>query len=185
MYNDYHKGLKVLSALEREFEHCESFCISVAFITMGGITSLLGILQELEERNIPGRILTTNYLNFSDPKALKKLQAFANIELRMYWAEEGAGFHTKGYIFRRGDVYRMIVGSSNLTAAALTQNEEWNTKLISLHDGEYTQSMLMRFGRTRHIPFRLRVFMMRIKRLISAAIFRQKRRSTIRCQTKP
>lgn len=145
VYNDYHKGRKVLSALEREFEHCESFCISVAFITMGGITPLLGILRELEERKIPGRILTTNYLNFSDPKALKKLQSFSNIELRMYWAEEGAGFHTKGYMFRRGDVYRMIVGSSNLTAAALTQNEEWNTKLISLHDGEYMQSMLTRF----------------------------------------
>ncbi|WP_432646593.1 DEAD/DEAH box helicase [Mitsuokella sp.] len=145
VYNDYHKDRKVLSALEREFEHCESFCISVAFITMSGITPLLGILRELEERKIPGRILTTNYLNFSDPKALKKLQAFSNIELRMYWTDEGAGFHTKGYIFRCGDVYRMIVGSSNLTAAALTKNEEWNTKLISLHDGEYTQSMLTRF----------------------------------------
>lgn len=145
VYNDYHKGRKVLSALERELTHCDSFCISVAFITMGGITPLLGILRELEERKIPGRILTTNYLNFSDPKALKKLQSFANIELRMYWADAGAGFHTKGYMFRRGDVYRMIVGSSNLTAAALTQNEEWNTKLISLHDGEYTQSMLARF----------------------------------------
>lgn len=146
VYNDYHKGQKVLSALERELEHCESFCISVAFITMGGITPLLGVLRELAERGIPGRILTTNYLNFSDPKALKKLQSFANIELRMYWAEQNAGFHTKGYIFRRGDVYRIIVGSSNLTAAALTQNEEWNTKLISLHDGEYTQSMLTRFA---------------------------------------
>ena len=52
---------------------CDGFQISVAFITMNGITPLLQTLKELEKRNIKGEILTTNYLNFSEPKALKKL----------------------------------------------------------------------------------------------------------------
>lgn len=54
---------------------CEEFSISVAFITMGGITPLLQTLEELERRNIPGRIMTTDYLTFSEPRALEKLSA--------------------------------------------------------------------------------------------------------------
>ena len=44
---------KVLEDLESELSGCESFSISVAFITLGGITPLLQILKELEERNVP------------------------------------------------------------------------------------------------------------------------------------
>ena len=31
------------------------------------------------------------------------------------------GFHTKGYIFKKKEIYRMIVGSSNMTLSALTK----------------------------------------------------------------
>lgn len=58
--------------------------ISVAFITMSGITPLLQTLKELEKRGIPGRILTTDYLTFSDPKALRKLEEFSNLHVKMY-----------------------------------------------------------------------------------------------------
>ena len=46
--NDYKQGKKVLSSIEDELMTCDQFQISVAFITMGGITPLLQILQELE-----------------------------------------------------------------------------------------------------------------------------------------
>ena len=68
---------------------------------MSGITPLLQTLKELEKRNIHGQILTTNYLNFSEPRALKKLHELSNITLKMYDVEAaGKGFHTKGYIFK-------------------------------------------------------------------------------------
>ena len=83
-------------------------------------------------RGIPGEILTTNYLTFSEPRALEKLNSLSNITLKMFDTEEAAeGFHTKGYIFRKDEIYRIIIGSSNITSAALTSNREWNTKLIS------------------------------------------------------
>ena len=50
--NDYKQGKKVLSSIEDELMTCAQFQISVAFITMGGITPLLQILQELEEKGI-------------------------------------------------------------------------------------------------------------------------------------
>ena len=64
--------------------------------------------------------------------------------MRFYCADE-RGFHTKGYIFRKGEEYRMIVGSANLTGNALTRNEEWNTKIVSLAQGEYTDNIYARF----------------------------------------
>ena len=67
--NNPKEGKKVLSSIEEELLHCDSFRISVAFITMGGITPLLQTLKELEEKGIEGQILTTNYLDFSEPKA--------------------------------------------------------------------------------------------------------------------
>ena len=78
--NDYKRGRKVLSSIEEELKKCDEFCISVAFITMSGITPLLQIFKELEEKNIPGKILTTDYLTFSDPKALEKLHSLKNIQ---------------------------------------------------------------------------------------------------------
>ena len=60
--NNRKEGKKVLSSIEDELLVCDQFQISVAFITMGGITPLLQTLRELEAKNIPGEILTTNYL---------------------------------------------------------------------------------------------------------------------------
>ena len=144
--NNYKLGKKVLVSIEEELQRCEEFCISVAFITKSGITPLLQTLKDLEQKNIPGKILTTNYLMFSEPEALEKLAGLKNIELKMFvTGAETGGFHTKGYIFREEEIYRIIIGSSNMTLSAITRNKEWNTKIISTEQGELTQAVLQEF----------------------------------------
>ena len=144
--NNYKDGKKVLSSIEDELLRCDKFQISVAFITLGGITPLLQTLKELEKKNIPGEILTTNYLNFSEPRALEKLNGLSNITLKMYDVQEaGEGFHTKGYIFRTGEVYQIIIGSSNMTSTALTSNQEWNTRIISTEQGKMAEEIISEF----------------------------------------
>lgn len=144
--NNYKQGRKVLSSIEDELLSCKEFSISVAFITMSGITPLLQTLKELEMRNIPGRILTTDYLNFSEPKALQKLSDLKNVTMKMYTVDKAKeGFHTKGYIFRSEEIYRIIVGSSNMTLSALTTNREWNTKIVSTDQGEYATEIVAEF----------------------------------------
>jgi superfamily II DNA or RNA helicase/HKD family nuclease len=144
--NNYKEGRKVLSAIEDELLRCDEFYISVAFITMSGLTPLLQTLKDLETRGIQGQIITTDYLTFSEPKALDKLAELKNIELKMYCTkEDGEGFHTKGYIFKKEELYRIIVGSSNITLGALTRNKEWNTKIISTENGEYANHIVEEF----------------------------------------
>ena len=64
----------------------------------------------------------------------------------MYETDESDGFHTKGYIFKNNDIYKAIVGSSNLTLNALTVNKEWNIGFSSLYDGEILKSLIDEFN---------------------------------------
>ena len=90
------------------------------------------ILKELEKKGIPGKIITTDYQLFTEPKALDKLASLKNISLKIYCCDSPKdGFHTKGYIFREDELYRIIIGSSNMTMSAITTNREWNTKTVS------------------------------------------------------
>ena len=144
--NDYKEGRKVLSLIENELSKCEEFYFSVAFITMSGLEPLLQILKELEQKGIKGKILTTDYLTFSEPKAISKLAELTNVEVRMYLTNGAReGFHTKGYMFKRDNTYSFIVGSSNMTIKALTVNKEWNTKIVSTKKGEYAEKIITEF----------------------------------------
>ena len=154
--NDYHEGKKVLSTIEDELHACDSFKISVAFITMSGIAPLLQTFYELEKADIPGEILTTNYLSFSEPRALQFLHERKNIRIKMFDVDSaGQGFHTKGYIFKKGEIYRFIIGSSNITSTALTTNKEWNTRAVSTEQGEFAEQILEEYQRLWDSPYAL------------------------------
>lgn len=78
---------------------------------------------------------------------MAKLNELKNITLKMYDVEAADnGFHTKGYIFKKEEVYRIILGSSNMTNAALTSNIEWNTKIISTEQGEVASEIVKEFN---------------------------------------
>ena len=144
--NNPEEGKKVISSVEDELMRCDQFQISVAFITMGGVTPLLQTLKGLEEKGVKGQILTTNYLNFSEPRALEKLNGLKNITLKMYDVEAaGNGFHKSGIGIGQSHIDRIIIGSSNMTSAALTVNKEWNTKLISTENGEVAEEIVEEF----------------------------------------
>lgn len=140
--NDYKQGKKVLTTILRELETCDEFWFSVAFVTTGGIATLMNTLIELEKRNIKGKILASQYLNFTQPEALKRIKQFKNIELRI--AVEG-DFHSKGYLFKKQGVYDLIIGSSNLTQTALCSNKEWNLKISAADESELIDQAVKEF----------------------------------------
>ena len=131
--NNSEQGKKVLSTIIRELEQCDEFWFSVAFVTTGGIAALMNTLIDLEKKKIKGKILASQYLNFTHPEALRRIKQFKNIELRI--ATEG-NFHSKGYLFRKGNVFDLIIGSSNLTQTALSTNKEWNLKISATDQSE-------------------------------------------------
>ncbi|WP_340696467.1 DUF3427 domain-containing protein [Flavobacterium nitratireducens] len=133
---------KILSTILQELENCNYFYISVAFVTTSGVATIINKLKELENRGIKGEILVSQYLNFTQPEALKRLLQFKNINLKI--ATIGNA-HAKGYIFKNKEHYNLIVGSSNLTAQALSTNKEWNIKISALDDSGIVEKVVNEF----------------------------------------
>lgn len=143
LFNNSMEGTKVHSSLVNEMRSCDGFDFSVAFITMGGLTTLYSSFKDLSERGVKGRILTTDYLGFNDPDALQWLLDFTDFEIRV--CEER--FHTKGYTFYHGDEVVSLVGSSNLTDKALCENLEWNLKIRNQSKDEVAKTIRSEFDR--------------------------------------
>lgn len=123
----------LLSELKESLRGCLRFYFCVAFVNYSGLQLLLDTFKELEQRDppIPGKIITSTYLNFTEPKALERIQKFTNIDLKIFIADKDKGFHTKAYLFEYPDCYKIIIGSSNLTQSALKSNVEWNVVVLS------------------------------------------------------
>lgn len=143
LINQKNPPKKVLTTILHELEYCTEFYISVAFVTTSGVATIINQLRSLEVRGIKGKILVSQYLNFTQPEALKRLIQFKNIDLRI--ATTG-NVHAKGYIFKKHDHYNLIVGSSNLTAQALAVNKEWNLKVSAFRESGIIDKVLEEFN---------------------------------------
>jgi len=135
---------KVLTSILKEFQNCESFYISVAFATTGGVAAIINSLQTLQEKGVHGKILVSQYLNFTQPEALRRLLQFNNIELRIATIGES---HSKGYIFKTKEFYNLIIGSSNLTQNALASNKEWNLQVSAIAESEIAHKLIQEFDK--------------------------------------
>ena len=92
--------------------------------------------KDIENTGTVGKIITTDYLNYTEPKALHKLLTYNFIEVRIVTEE---AFHTKGYFFNDGTKNTVIIGSSNITGGALKSNREWNIRASALDQGGLTE----------------------------------------------
>ncbi|MFK7812166.1 MAG: DUF3427 domain-containing protein [Maribacter sp.] len=133
---------KVLPTIITELKTCETFYISVAFVTTSGVAALINTFKSLEEKNVKGKILVSQYLNFTQPEALKRLSQFKNIELKIVTKENS---HSKGYIFKHSNHYNLVIGSSNLTSSALSTNKEWNMKVSARDSSSIVDKVIKEF----------------------------------------
>lgn len=145
LINNYKLGQKVLTSIVNELNKCEEFLFSIAFITNSGVASLINVLKELEDKGVKGKIIASQYQNFTEPVALKRLISLKNIEVKIVVENN---HHTKGYIFKRDDIFTIIVGSSNLTQDALSYNKEWNIRVTSMSEGSLLQQTMREFNYT-------------------------------------
>ena len=140
VFNDASRSEDVRTTLLRELEDCDTYDISVAFITLDGISSLA---EQLIDGGKRGRILTTDYSMFNNPRTFRYMLGMPEcFEVRV-----GHALHTKGYIFHRGATHTVMIGSSNMTQYALKTNCEWNLRITSTDDGELVSDVMSEFNR--------------------------------------
>lgn len=130
---------QLLPALRRALTDATEIEIAVSFVRSTGLAlifdDLAAVLQS-EARDVRLTLLTSDYMCITDPKALKKLMLLAErgADARVFETGANDSFHLKAYIFVRSQQGELIradafVGSSNISAKALTDGLEWNYHL--------------------------------------------------------
>ena len=126
----------LLPKLKAAIHQADEIELAVAFVRSSGLELLFDALTSaLTDRQARLRILTSDYLDVTEPGALRRLMLLAErgADVRVFEAGEGT-FHLKTYICvrtRNGKEVRgsAWVGSSNLTHTALTHGLEWNYRI--------------------------------------------------------
>jgi len=108
--------------------------IAVAFLLDSGARMIVAHLRDFLARGGRARILVGDYLDVTEPAAIRRLNDLSgDLVVRVYEARD-RGFHLKTYIFQTDVEGMAFVGSSNLSAPALTSSIEWNYKVVSRHE---------------------------------------------------
>jgi HKD family nuclease len=100
--------------------------MAVAFLLDSGDRMIVSHLRDFLARGGRARILVGDYLEVTEPAALRRLNDLSgDLQVRVYEARD-RGFHLKTYIFQTDVEGIAFVGSSNLSGPALTSSIEWN-----------------------------------------------------------
>ena len=133
-------GNQIYDQIKTELNDCEAYTFAVAFITDAMLSNLKPTFKALAARGVRGRLLTSTYLCFNSPKVFRELLKIPGLTVRLADVE---GFHQKGYIYEKEGYQTIIIGSANLTTAALmkNQNYEWSLQVSSLDNGEIVKQV--------------------------------------------
>lgn len=116
-------------------DRASSVDLSVSFLMTSGVRLVLPHLQDLLDRGGSLRILTGDYLDVTEPAALRLVTDLEGARQVYIFRANAIPFHPKAWIFGFGDdTGALIVGSSNLSRSALTTGVEWNIRVFD-HNG--------------------------------------------------
>ena len=143
--------------------------LAVAFIKTTGLRLLLDDLytalghdEQRDRQPARLRLLTSDYLDVTDPDALRLLLLLQEKGAQIRVFEAGtSSFHLKAYIFARFPAPSVMlgtafIGSSNISRIALTDGLEWNYRIDFPDDPGFLEARarfdeLFRDPRTRHL----------------------------------
>ena len=120
--------------------------LAVSFVMESGARLLQPHLQDLLNRSGRLRLVTSDYLDVTDPAALRRLMDLeGDAHLKIFEANQ-VGFHPKSWVFHMEDRSGVaIVGSSNLSESALRTGVEWNFRVVSPESGQGWRDVLEGF----------------------------------------
>lgn len=160
-------GLDVpmLDVLCEDLARAERVDLAVAFVLESGLSRIESHLLDVLDRGGRIRVLTGDYLDVTEPRALLRLldlQAAiehpddpdhhpGSLNCRVFQTDASLGFHPKAYLIgSRGGEHIAYVGSSNLTSAALERGVEWNYRLTKQRESQAVATIEAEFEKLFH-----------------------------------
>jgi len=142
-----------LPHLSTEINQASEIDLAVAFIKTTGMRLLMPDLQSAlggisESKREPARIrvLTSDYLDVTDPEALRLLMLLQEkgAQVKVY-ESAGGSFHLKAYLFAKphgefSNTGTAFIGSSNISRQALQHGLEWNYRIDYPSDEGYLEA---------------------------------------------
>ena len=144
-----------LPQLRASIAHADEIDFTVAFVKTSGLRLLLPDLHlalsrqqdaDSHRKTARIRILTSDYLDVTDPEALRLLLLLQEqgAEVRVF-ETKGISFHMKAYLFARstqdGQQHgTAFIGSSNISRQALTDGLEWNYRVDYPEDDGFLET---------------------------------------------
>ncbi len=127
------RDLRVGHEVCRELASANAVDVIVSFVKWTGIRTMHAELREFSQRN-PGRLrlLTTTYMGATEPDAIQELIDLG-AQVRVSYDSRRTRLHAKAWLFHRDSGFSTgLVGSSNISAAALLDGCEWNVRLSAV-----------------------------------------------------
>jgi superfamily II DNA or RNA helicase len=130
------RDLSLGSQIRSELASADRVELLLSFLKFSGLRV---IRKELEEfcRRCPGklRVLTTTYMGATEVEALEPLAAMG-ADIRISYDTRRTRLHAKAWLFHRDSGFSTgVIGSSNLSQAALLDGCEWNVRLSNIDNG--------------------------------------------------
>ncbi|GAB4367623.1 MAG: DEAD/DEAH box helicase [Acidobacteriota bacterium] len=136
-----------LTAILDELRSADRVDLIVAFLRWSGYRLLRGALARLLERRGPGalRVITTTYLGATHARVLEDLVRLG-AQVRVTYETSSTRLHAKAWLFHRASgATTALLGSSNLSQAALVDGLEWNVRLSHIESPALVDRMTALF----------------------------------------
>ena len=147
----------LLDLLIQDLDRARRADLAVAFVLDSGAKILYPHLEDLLSRGGTLRLLTGDYLQASEPRALRRLLDLQTefptaVSLHVYETRSGS-FHPKAYVFHADAPHGVAyVGSSNMTRIALTHGLEWDYRIDSAEDPRGFADVVDAYGQLLNAP---------------------------------
>lgn len=140
------RDLNVGYQIRSELASTDRLDVIVSFVKWTGVRVIHPELVEFARRR-PGalRILTTTYMGATEPSALDAL-AELGAQIRVSYDTRQTRLHAKAWLFHRESGFSTgLVGSSNVSHAALLDGCEWNVRLSAVDNRPILEKFITTF----------------------------------------
>lgn len=129
------RELSVGPEILKEMASADRIDLLCSFLKWSGLRLVRDALREFLQRQPNGlRVLTTVYLGATDRRAVDELVRLG-ARVRLSYDTERTRLHAKAWLFTRNSGFSTaLIGSSNLSAAALVDGLEWNVRVSGVEN---------------------------------------------------
>lgn len=134
--------------IERDIESADRISLIVSFLKLSGVNLIYDQLKKFcSHPDHRLRVITTTYCGVTEAKAVERLAALPNTEIRISYNTKIERLHAKSYIFERNSgLNTAYIGSSNLSKSAQTDGLEWNIRVTNVENPHIIKTALASFN---------------------------------------